>query len=85
MKRGFPYDCFNRSASRQNLTPAFPFRFDTNWAVLPQKLVRGLTEIFIISKEVHGLYNICSTHKGGDFLYEISLCNVCSRVKLLSV
>ena len=66
-KRGFLYERFNRSASRQNLSPAFPIRSDKNWAVGPQKLVRGLTENFVISKEVDELYNVCSKHKGSDF------------------
>ena len=66
-KRGFLYERLNRCASRQNLSPTFPIRPDTNWAVLPQKLVRDLTENFVISKEVGGLNNICSIHKGADF------------------
>ena len=51
--------------SRENLSLAFPTRSETNWAVQPQKMARGLK--FQI-KEVEGLYYICCENKGADQL-----------------
>ena len=47
------------------MSPEFPSRSDTNWAVQPQKMVRGLK--FNI-KEEEGLYYLCSKIKGTDQL-----------------
>ena len=53
-----------RAASRENQSSGFPTRSDTNWAVQPQKMARGLK--FQI-EEVEGLYSKCS--KGADQLH----------------
>ena len=42
--------------SRESLSLRFPARYDTNWAVQPQKMARGLK--FQIN-EVEGFYYLC--------------------------
>ena len=49
-----------------NLSSGFPTRSDTNWAVQPQNMARGLK--FQI-KEVEGLFYLCSENKGADQLH----------------
>ena len=49
----------------ENRSSGFPTRSDTNQAVQPQKMARGLK--FCIS-EVDGLYYLCSENKGDDQL-----------------
>ena len=51
------------AASRENLSSRFPTRSDTNRAVQPQRMVRGLN--FWIYEE-EGLYYQCSENKGAD-------------------
>ena len=53
------------ASSRENLFSGFLTRSDTNWAVLPQNMARGLK--FRI-EEVDGLYLLCSETKGADQL-----------------
>ena len=57
----------------------FPSRSDTNWAVMPQKMARGLK--FRI-KEVEGLYYPCSENKGADYLrgYREADLHLCFRI-----
>ena len=43
----------------------FPTRSDTNWAVQPQKMARGL-RLWI--SNVEGLFYLCSENKGADQL-----------------
>ena len=43
----------------------FPTRSDTNRAVQPQKMARGLKFRF---KKVEGLYHLCNINKGADQL-----------------
>ena len=52
---------------------------DTNRAVKPQKMVRGLK--FRIEK-VEGLYDLCSENKGTDKLhgYHASVLHLCFRI-----
>ena len=40
-------------------------RSDTNWAVQPQKMARGLK---VLIYKVEGLYYLCSENKGADQL-----------------
>ena len=47
----------------KNRSSGFPTRSDTNKAVLPQKMARGLK--FRIY-EVEGLYYVCRENKGAD-------------------
>ena len=49
-----------RAASRENLSSRFPTRSDTNRAVKPQKIGRGLK--FLIYEE-EGFYHLCSVNK----------------------
>ena len=42
----------------------FPTRSNTNRAVKPQKLAKGLK---FLNDEVDGLYYLCSENKGADF------------------
>ena len=51
---------------QENLSSGFPTRSDTNPAVQPQKMVRGLR--FQI-KKVEELYYLCSKYKGIDQLH----------------
>ena len=44
----------------------FPTRSDTNWAVQPHKMARGLK---FQSWKVEGLYYLCSENKGADQLH----------------
>ena len=44
----------------------FPARSDTNRAVNPQKMARGLK---VRIYEVEGLYNLCSENKDADQLH----------------
>ena len=53
---------------------AFPTGSDTNWAVQPQKLARGLE--FQI-KEVDGLYYLCNKNNGADQLCEYHAADLC--------
>ena len=57
----------------------FPTRCDTNQAVQPQKMTRGLT--FGI-EEVEGLYYPCSENKGADQLrgYREADLRLCFRI-----
>ena len=57
----------------------FPTRSDTNQAVQPQKMARGLK--FGI-KEVEGLYYLCSEDKGADQLrgYREADLHLCFRI-----
>ena len=57
----------------------FPTRSDTNRAVHPQKMARGLK--FRIKKE-EGLYYLCSEHKGADQLrgYREAGLRLCFRI-----
>ena len=50
---------------RENLCLGFPTSSDTNWAVQPQKMDRGLK--FRIY-ELEGLYILCCENKGADQL-----------------
>ena len=50
----------------ENRSSGFPTRSDTNQAVQPLKMARGLK--FCI-KEVEGLYHPCSENKGADQLH----------------
>ena len=50
---------------RENLSLGFPTRSDTNQAVQPQKIARGLK---FCTSEVEGLYKLCSENKGADQL-----------------
>ena len=54
-----------RAASKENLSPGFPTRPDTNQAVESQKMIRGLK--FRIKIE-EGFYYPCSENKGADQL-----------------
>ena len=49
----------------ENWSSGFPTRSDTNQAVQPHKIVRGL-KVWI--KEEEGLYYLCSENKGADQL-----------------
>ena len=53
---------------------------DTNRALQPQKMVRGLKSWI---KEVEALYFLCSENKGADLLYSNRSANLC--VSLLHV
>ena len=48
-----------------NLSSRFPTRSDTNRAVQPQKMARGLKYGIL---KVEGLYYLCSENKGADQL-----------------
>ena len=50
----------------KKLSSEFPTRSDTNLAVQPQKMVRGLK---FRNQEVDGLYYLCGENKGADQLY----------------
>ena len=50
-------DIVSLSRVTRNSVFGFPARLDTNWAVLPEKMARGLK--FQIC-EVEGLYYLCS-------------------------
>ena len=66
----------------------FPTRSDTNRAVQPQRIVRGLK--FRIS-EIEGLYYLCSKNKGPDQLCsyctaDLPLCfRICKKLVLVFV
>ena len=70
-----------REMSRDVRKPTFWFRtrYDTNQAVQPQKMARGLK--FRI-KKVHGLYYLCSENKGADQLrgYREADLRLCFRI-----
>ena len=51
---------------QENQLAGFPTRFDTNQAVQPQKIVKGL-KCWIY--KVEGLYYLCSENKGTDQLH----------------
>ena len=61
---GSNYFCLY-AASQENRSSGFPTRSDTNRAVQPQKMARGLK--FRI-KKVEGLYYLCGEIKGADQL-----------------
>ena len=52
--------------SVKNRSSRFLTRSDTNWAVQPHKMARGLK--FQI-QELEGLYYLCSENKGADQLH----------------
>ena len=61
---------------RENLSSGMPTSSDTNWAVQPQRMGRGL-KFLIYVEEV--LYYLCSENKGADQLRcdrkaDLSLC-----------
>ena len=60
-------DVFNKGRDSRNLSSGFPtsLRSDTNRAVQPQNMVKGLK--FWIYK-VEGLYYLCSENKDADQL-----------------
>ena len=58
----------------ENLSLGFPTRFDTNWAVQPQKVAGGL-KFWIL--EVEGLYYLCSKNKGADQLHDYRAADLC--------
>ena len=51
--------------SQDNLASGFPTRFNTNQAVWPQEIARGLKFHMYV---VQGLYYLCSENKGADQL-----------------
>ena len=63
-KSPFNVSFFLSEPSRENLPSGFSTRSDTNWAMQPQKMARGLK--FWI-KEVEGLYYLCSENKVATF------------------
>ena len=58
------------AVTHENLSLGFPSRSDTNRAVQPQKMARGL-KFWIL--EVERLYYLCSENKGAD-----QLCSNCA-------
>ena len=54
-----------QAASHENLSSGFPIRSDTNRAVQPQMMARGLK---VRIYEVEVLYYLCSENKGADQL-----------------
>ena len=64
------------ASSRENRSSGFPTRSDTNRAVQPHKMDRGLK--FWI-KKVEGLYYPCSENKGADEA-DLRLCfRICKK------
>ena len=65
---------------RKHRSSGFPTRSDTNYAVQPHKMARGLK--FRI-KEVEGLYYLCSENKGADQLrgYREADLRLCFRIR----
>ena len=63
-------------ASLENLSSGFPTISDTNWALQPQKIARGLK---FQSKEVERLYNLCSENKGADQLWGYHAADLCLK------
>ena len=57
----------------------FPTRSDTNWAVRPQKMAKGLKFRILV---VEGLYYPCSENKGADQLrgYREADLRLCFRI-----
>ena len=55
-----------RATSRENLSSGFPTRSGTNWAVLPEKMIRGLK---FRNKKEAGIYR-SSENNGADQLRE---------------
>ena len=51
-----------------------PTRSDTNRAVQPQKMARGMEYLI---KEVEGLYNLCSQNKSADQLHSYRTADLC--------
>ena len=61
----FVLHCLDSATSRENQPSGFPTRLDTNWAVQTQKMAEGLE---FCTKELDGLYYVCSDNKGADQL-----------------
>ena len=64
---------------RENLSSGFPTRSDTNLAVRPQKMARGLKfRIYVVK----GLYYLCSENKDADQLrnYRAADLRLCFRI-----
>ena len=73
------FSMINRASLRENRSSGFPTRSDTNQAVQPRKIARGLQKSDLGSK---GLYYPCSENKGADQLrgYREADLRLCFRI-----